>query len=435
MGRFNSIRSKLIIGIIVACLIPYITGGIYLKHYIEAWLYEDHFRNTQQMLLQVEALVENALIKRASETVLMLSESPHVLSVDALKSYVKGPNSDSPSQSEVQISTYFDEIKRTHSNINFIFLGLEDGSYVEYPTFNPIASYDPRLRPWYESALNKEKVYLSDPYKSQVTQEMIISAAKTITSDDGRTGVIGVSMKIEDITHIVKQIKIGDSGYLMLLNANDKIVVSPEYDDWLLKTPLDVGLHALDLNSTVPKRQELYVNEQLRVFDTYVSNSGWKIVAIIPKEEIIGKSNQITQILVLIYMVTMISIALLVLWILNRVTKPLFGISRAMNQMAIFDLDFYDHREMQRYLKKKDEIGIIAKALDNMHGSYSELHEMVYKMNSEIQNIDINQVIPARLTLTKDHPFSHVGASINVLLERISNNIRQIGRASCRERV
>lgn len=430
MGRFNSIRSKLIIGIVLACLIPYILGGMYLKEYMEEWLYEDHFQSTQQLLFQVEALVENALIKRASETVLMLSESPIVRSADVLKSYVSGPNTKLPSLTEIKVSTYFDEIKRTHSNINFIFMGLEDGSYVEYPTFNPTESYDPRIRPWYAYTHVQEKVQLSDPYISQVSEEMIISATKSITLDDGRSGVIGVSMIIDDVTQIVKQIKLGESGYIMLLNANDKIVVSPEYKAWLLKTPIEAGLTDLALNGEGPRRQEIFISEEMHVFDTYASKNGWKIVAIIPKQEILGKSNQITQILVLIYMFTMFTIAILVFWVLNRVTKPLFGISRAMNQMAVFDLDFYDHHEMQRYIKKKDEIGVIAKALDNMHVSYSELHEMVYKMNKEIQNIDINQITPGRLTLTKDHPFSHIGASINVLLERISNNLRQLEQSN-----
>lgn len=430
MGRFKSIRSKLILGILLACLIPYIFGGVYLKAYVENWLFEDHFKTTKQLLLQVEALVENALIKRASETVLMLSESPIVLSTDVLKSYVLGPNADLPSPSESQLSDYFDVIKRTHSNINFIFIGLEDGSYVETPTFNPAQSYDPRTRPWYADASNDERVHLSDPYISQVTQEMIISASKMITLDDGRRGVIGASMKIDDIAEIVQQIQLGESGYIMLLNANKKIVVSPEHTEWLLKTPSEAGLESLSFNSETPMRQEIRVAGQIRVFDTYTSRNGWQIVATAPKDEIISKANQITQILILIYMFTMLTISILVFWVLNRVSKPLFGISRALNQMAVFDLDFYDHQTMQRYMKNKDEIGVIAQALDNMHASYSELHEMVYKMNLEIQNIDINQSLPARLTLKNEHPFSHVGASINVLLERISNNLRQLEQSN-----
>lgn len=430
MGRFNSIRSKLVIGIVLACMIPYVFGGIYLKYYMEEWLYEDHFKSTQQLLIQVEALVENALIVRVSETVMMLSENPTVLSADKLKSYVSGPNPSMPSLSETQIGTYFEEIKQTHSNINFVFLGLEDGTYVEHPAFNPISTYDPRTRPWYEETINQGTVFLSDPYISQVSDEMIISVAKEVTLNDGRKGVVGVSVRIDDVTEIVRQVRLGESGYIMLLNANDKILVSPEHKEWLLKTPSEAGLTDLEIAPYAPSRQEIEVSEELHVFDTHASNNGWKIIAIIPKEEIIGKSSQITQILVYIYVFTMMIIAMLVFLVLNQVTKPILGISKTLNQMAVFDLELYDHLEMQTYKKKKDEIGIIARALDNMHSSYSELDTMVNKMNTEIQNIDVNQVIPVRLTLTKDHPFSHVGASINALLERISNYLRQLEQSN-----
>lgn len=428
----KSLRSKLIFGIMIGCLIPYIMGGIYLSRYVENWLYEDNSRNTVRFLHQVDEYINQVMISRFSEVVSMLSESNSVIGTDgSIRSYLDyhgGTELSGPSTSETLISEEFKEVKGSHKDINYVFLGLENGGYLEYPEFKPKSAYDPRTRPWYQNSTNTEGIVISDPYISQVTEDMVISFTKSVLFKNRQKGVMGLSVKIDSLTDSIDRIRLGNSGYILILNSNNKFTVSPVNPGWLLKTPQELKLDFIK-NAEANEGQAyetILDGEEKLVYALTSGKSQWKLLAVQPKIEVIGKSKQITNILVAIYFIMMMVVFFIIYVISNRITGPILGISKAMNRIAAYDFKFDQNLDMSRYAQREDEIGTITKALGNMQDSFTELNNTVDSMDREIKNIDFTKEAPASLTLSTENPYGHIVTSFNMLLVQIQEYLRQL---------
>lgn len=428
----NSMRNKIILSIIIGCLIPYIVGGIYLTKYVDKWLYEDNLQNTNRFLRQVDEFIDQALIGRFSEAVSMLAESNMVYEADSsIRSYRDFTSVSllpGPSSSEISISKAFAEVKRSHKDINYIFLGLEDGSYIEYPEFMPKSAYDPTTRPWYKNSINTNEIVISDPYISQVTKDMIVSFTRKVKLKDGRNGVVGLSVKIDALTRSIDSIRLGDSGYILILNTNDRITVSPENPGWLLRTPEELKLNFLqNIENRTGQAFEAKIDGEEKLIGALISRkSGWKLFAIQPKRDVVGKSRSVSSILVAIYFVMMTVVSLIVYFILQQITRPILGISKAINRIAAYDFNFCQNTDMSRYAMRNDEIGTITKALGNMQDSFAELNNTIESMDTAIKNIDFTKDAPKKLILSTDSPFSHVATSFNRLLEHIQEYLSQL---------
>jgi hypothetical protein len=69
----SSLRNKLIVAIFLGCLIPYILGGLYLKSYMERWLYNNNLENTNQLLYRISDLIDESLAADMEEELNLLS--------------------------------------------------------------------------------------------------------------------------------------------------------------------------------------------------------------------------------------------------------------------------------------------------------------------------------------------------------------------------
>ncbi len=420
-----SIRNKLIIGIFLGCLVPYFFGGIYLKDYIEKWLYNNSIEHTNQILTQVNELIDKSLISDIERDVSMLASYENIkTSKKKINNYTKfDPETFcyKPFQTEVMIESYFKLLKDSHDIINFIFLGTENGDYMEYPRFSPSKPYDPRIRPWYEGAIDKDDVVISEPYRTNVTNELVICFSKHVTYARKRIGVVGITINLDDLTTNVNTIQIGKSGYIMVMNPNRKFIVSPKHPEWILKTPNEVGLDAFkDIESRNNTIFETVLEDKEKVVNFVTSpKTGWHILSVVDKDEVLSKAKEVTNILITIYLMTLLVVFLVIYRISRHITDPILGIASVINRMADYDFNFNDNSNIESYSRKKDEIGVIAKALAEMHDNLIELMNQVNTIDDEIKTVNIENNMKIQVNLSNQNPFSGITTSMNALLEKV----------------
>jgi diguanylate cyclase (GGDEF)-like protein len=424
-------RSKLIIAIFIGCLIPYVTGGLYLKSLIERWLYHNSVDNTNQVLEQVNELIDQTLVQEMDNLLTLLSSVQDVKNSEfAINNYLKAIDNPVYDDNEIEksIESIFQHFKESHDTINFIFLGTESGGYMEYPRFIPSQNYDPRERPWYQNTIVHDDIEISEPYITNVSNEMVISFTKHIMNGDHKVGVIGISVRLEDLMNNINGIQIGDTGYILLLSPEHRFLVSPEYPDWVMKTSEELGLHNFkDLITKKDTSFEAELDGVTRVFNVITSKeSGFHLVSVVNKSEILHTANEITTILNTIYIITFIFIFIIVYQLSRTITKPILEISSVIHRMTHFDFNIDDHKNIKRYTTQNDEIGIVAKALVKMHHNYYELMEQVHSINDAIKNIDIEKKNSFRLSLSKDNPFHSIISSMNILLDKIHQYFDQL---------
>lgn len=427
----SSIRNKLIAAIFIGCLIPYILGGVYLKSYIEDWLYQNSVDNTNHILYRVGELIDQAMVGDIKEELNMLAASVSVKNAkNHIQNYTQYDRKTfryQPSETEKAIEEQFRLLKISHKAVNFVFLGTDDGGYMEYPRFQAKQPYEPRLRPWYQYMIHSEEIRISEPYLTAVTNEMVVGFTKKIKDkEDSGIGVLGITVRLFDLTTSINNIKIGDSGYLLLMSPKHLFLVSPYHPEWIMKTPDELGLTDFKkMGREVETQFEARIDNVDRVLNVVTSrDSGWHIISVVEKEEILQKSKTVTNILLIIYAVTFVLIFLIVFQISKRFTKPILEISSVINRMTDFDYKFSTN--LKSYTKQKDEIGIVTTALVEMHDNYTEFIDQVHYIDEEIKNIDIEKNEQLKVEVSKNNPFHSVIDSMNILLAKLHQYFKYI---------
>lgn len=131
----------------------------------------------------------------------------------------------------VNRTSYMDEYTITNyqTNDKFVsgYVGMTNGMFRRYAgkstlSADPERLYDPRLRGWYVSAMQKpNQTVISDPYQDFFTKQWMITFAHTINST---LGVAGGDMLIVDIQKQIEDVTILKSGRMILIQDNGIVV-------------------------------------------------------------------------------------------------------------------------------------------------------------------------------------------------------------------
>ncbi|MCF8019671.1 MAG: EAL domain-containing protein [Vallitaleaceae bacterium] len=433
MVKKLSIRNKLILSIFMGCLIPYFFGGLYIKSQAEEWLYNRNLESTNILLQQTADFVDETILINIESLVNMMAQDERImLAGDHLNNYVDYNEATFKRRSTIEerrIASLFERLKESHDILGLIAFATESGGYVEYPEFNPNAPYDPRLRPWYMNVIGKEGVIVSEPYRTTVTDELVISIAKNVKSGHKDVGVLSLVIRLDDLVTRINNLKYGETGNIKVLSPSNRFINSPNYEAWVLSSVEELELSVFNnLDAFNGRSFEGQLEGEDKVFNVYISPySGWKYIATIDKSEVMAQSKVLTDALILIYFFTLLIILLFVFLISNYITRPILKIARVINRMASFKFDdFEEDKDLISISNKKDEVGAITSALHGMQTNFLELSNNINVMDQEIKNIDIGDKSRYTISLSEDNPFLSISQSINALLEKVYSYIEQI---------
>jgi len=428
----KSIKSKLILGILISFLVPYSLAGIYLKTTTEEWLFEENLKENQVLLKQTAERVDESVLIRMKDLMEMISMNEDIKNVNPdVRHYLTLDDQIQNSEiveNEKRIIEFFKSIKETHDVIAFISYGTENGSYIEYPEFNPTKAYDPRKREWYINALKKEESFLSEPYLTQVSKDTVFSIDKAVKKDNEIMGVLSLTIKLDTLVEKINSINYSDSGYINILSPKNVFINNPKNPNWHLKSIEELGLEIFkNIDAYDGGSYEGELDNERKVFNVYISpHNGWKYISVINRSEVLGQSRELMNLLILTYFVLLGILISLALIIANNITKPIRLISKHMHYISKFKFNKKKDQALQKYLKSKDEIGEITNVLFEMKDNFIELEKNIEKMDYEIKNIDVNSDDVYKLELSKNNPFESVTHSINDLLTRVYDYISQI---------
>ena len=96
---------------------------------------------------------------------------------------------------------------------------------------DPTDTYDPRVRPWYEAALNSEGAYWTDVYVFFEKQEPGITASRASMTPEGRVyAVFGFDILLHSLSEFLAELRIGTNGIAMIVDGEGHLVAYPDPD-------------------------------------------------------------------------------------------------------------------------------------------------------------------------------------------------------------
>lgn len=436
MFKKLSIRKKLILGILLGCLIPYVLGGFYIRATTQEWLYNNNLENSSRNLVQTAKHVDETILENMKNLVSMISIDQNIINANNdINSYINySPETfiKKSSDQEARITRYFETIKETQPNVTLVAYGTEDGGYIEVPTFKPSAPYDPRIRPWYINSIIDDEVVVSEPYITTVTNDLVFAVTKSVVRDGKKLGVVSLTIKLKNLIAEINSMKDERSGYINILSSKNIFINSPYKEDWVLKSIDEADVEAFkNFEAHDGNYFEGKIDGVEKVFNVYVSPvSGWKYISVIDKSIVLEQSEILTFVIFAIYFITFLIIFIIVLVISNHITKPILEIAHMINQMATFKFDKFKNKSFEKYTYQKDEIGEITRALDTMQDNFGELESNMIKMDEQIQTADIDGPKAYQLLLSENNPFQKISSSVNDLLIKVHNSLAEVRKAN-----
>ncbi|WP_201746313.1 cache domain-containing protein [Veronia nyctiphanis] len=231
----------------------------------------------------------------------------------------------------------FEKFGDTHKGIAYIYMGNDEGGYIQWPQGNVGAGYDPRKRPWYQTGLtNTNEAIRTDAYYWEPDDAVIVSTVKAIKVAGAVTGVQGMDVSLKGLTEIVKKIRIGETGYLMLVENTGKILADAKNTKNMFK-PIDEALPELSAQLSQGDQTVFEINIEGDDYFGVVYTSpqlGWKFVSLIKQSEVLASTNQLIFSLIGVCVLLMIGFIAMAIYLSRLFARPIKEVSYGLESIA-----------------------------------------------------------------------------------------------------
>ncbi|EIK96566.1 Cache sensor-containing chemotaxis sensory transducer [Pseudomonas sp. M47T1] len=281
-----------------------------------------------------------------SQNVDFLASHPLVKGADAsIKSYMGADAASVPmGEKDKQLFDFFASLAASHPNYSYVSYGTSAGGYAFWPGDPKMANYDPRQRPWYKTAMaNPGKTLRTSAYYWAGDDAVLVSTVRAVANQLGsQGGVVNIDVSLKGLTEIVKQIKLGESGYLMLMERDGTVLVDPKQPEHNFKPLGDLGEGYAQLAKAGKGLVEVEINGERYMANVWPSDQlGWTFIGLIKQSEVMSAATSLTwviggiaAVLALIFAVVGASFASVIVKPIRSVANGLEGIAQGEGDLT-----------------------------------------------------------------------------------------------------
>ncbi|HEY1405255.1 MAG TPA: methyl-accepting chemotaxis protein [Spirochaetota bacterium] len=333
---------------------------------------------------------------------------------DIMNANVKRSSTDS------EIFSFMTALNDTHPTYDSMLYANSSGDYIiSKPTAKIPPHNDPRTRPWYISAMeNKGDYIVSKAYKS-IAGDFVVAAAKAYKGKENEYSyVTGIAIRLNQLTDFINNVHIGTTGYLILTESDGTILAHPQRRELLSKKVSELGIPELtegvkDGDKTITYRID-GIQKYARILTS--GKTGWRVIGVIDRNEIISGAVRLTLIIVMIGLFFTIGAIILSYLMARRVTAPISEVIKVLNLTAKGD---FTQKIDSQYELHRDEVGELARTFNQfivqMKDTISDLQTAFVQLTESTEQI--SQTISA---------FTENIQSESANAEEISASIEQI---------
>jgi len=344
---------------------------------------------TAQQFSNIERSI-NLFIQNGKNTVTMLAENPTVKNADETLYNYTGERKDivytHNGKTEQDITALFVRMDKNYEEFKEIYMGTRWGGFVSSLSEEDEQGFDPRTRPWYKAAAAANgEVIITPVYISTISTggSPVVALAQAIKDPEGAfLGCIGLDLNLTDLASRISSIRIGKTGYCMLMQNDGLILADPKHTDYNLKTLKETDIPAFN---EIDKMKEgsafiMLDGKTWKVSVFSLPEVNWKVALFIEQNEILSLFYTLLKNMILIGLfmfVLYFTLAFIFAGALKRYFKRL---EIVFGKIASGDLTD------RLAVKKNNEVGRIMMnlntAIENNHTMICLLKDEADKMNS-----------------------------------------------------
>jgi sigma-B regulation protein RsbU (phosphoserine phosphatase) len=237
-------------------------------------------------------------------------------------------------------------------------------------------------KPWYTAPASTGKpgwtgVYFDEGGGGQWMVTYAVPAFR-----EGPAGRVLVAVVTTDVTldwlhRLVASVKIGDSGYAMILTRDGQVLSHP--DPRLVRTSLESPGRPVQpetvraLESMIAGRRgfepldDPWLGQRVRVAYGPVEGSDWSLAVVYPQRELLGSARKLLLAQLALLGLGLLLLALAVHGLVRRITRPLVDLTSSAARLGAGDLD-----AVLPEARSRDEIGTLTAAFSTMRASLKD---------------------------------------------------------------
>jgi methyl-accepting chemotaxis protein len=419
------IQNKLFAILLIITLIPTGILTFILSNKLIKSAYSQFNESTMQTMLQVDSYINSNLDSMKETTKALASDSMIIGIDDTITSYVEAKSEEDDGRVKIILSeegsieeNVFKKVKNiqeSYAKISSVCIAVEEnGGYVQWPhKGSRKAGYDPRIRPWYKQAMdNPDEPVITEPYIT-TAGNATVSSVVVIKDEAGRKkGVAAMVLHLEELTNTIKQIHLGETGYVMLVDKKGTILANPKNSDINLKNINDIE----DKQSFNIEKKNNYniitMNGKQYFAIEYISPKlGWKIIGAIEQSEIEKDARKMQWIMIIVIIVLSVIIFIIAYLVSRQFSQPIIA---SIEQLKLISTGDFSKKMSNKYLNKRDEFGSLTKMINDMQEEVkglimhiSQSAEQVaasseeFAATTEHSSEAVNQISAAMIDLTQ----------------------------------
>lgn len=251
---------------------------------------------------------------------------------------------------------------------------------------------------WYKDAIEgKGKSIIVKPHKQSYVMNsdtLVISLSRSINNFDGKDqlGVILIDLNLRVLDDICRNIKLGKTGYIFIVDNDGNVVYHPDYsymyramDEMYVKNifKTDDSFIPEVLKSNEGSFIKRVNSEQMQVTYKRFESANWTVVGVTPYNEMMYDINKIRSFIIIIGSICLICAFIVSILISSMISKPITRLELLMEEAEKGNLD------VSLEFESKDEIGKLSKRFNNMINKIKTLMHQVVKEQEDKRKTEL----------------------------------------------
>ncbi|UZE25668.1 methyl-accepting chemotaxis protein [Pseudomonas sp. B21-056] len=321
-----------------------------------------------------------------SQNVEQFAKDPRIIAAKGLKNYSGADAATIPlPEINQQLLAIFDGFAKTHPTTAYLSVAQTDGGYASWPDDTKLSNYDPRVRPWYKTAMaSPGTIGRTDAYYWAPDDVTLICTVHTVTDASGKIiGVVGLDVSLNQLTALVKQLKLGESGYLMLIEGNGNVLVDASDAKHNFKPLADLGPNYAALAKSSDGMTQVEIDGVTYMVNIVTSKTlGWRFIGLIKSDEVMAGASSLTWLIAIIAAVLAVIFAVVGASFASVIVRPIRGVANGLQEIAEGEGDL----TRQLSVQGKDETATLASWFNQFLGMIAQLVQRIGSASSDLQS-------------------------------------------------
>lgn len=274
---------------------------------------------------------------------------------------------------------------------NGVYVGDDQGKYVDMSGWVPDADYVVTERDWYQEGLTHETFAFGAPYLDADSGAFIVSATALIKTSNGAKTVAATDVFLSYASEMVSDIKVMGDGYAFLIDTDSNTILAHKDKDLVAqsvsKDSEDAYIRAIadKIGSDIGKVQTVKVGKTVYYVEIEpVKGTSWVLVSNVKESTVLEDLGNLQKKIIFIMIIAIIIIGILVERIVHIVVGPIKSLTSDIGRITEGDFTV----EVQT--KGEDEVAVMGNSMKEfigtMRGTIGDIFSISGQLNQQAEN-------------------------------------------------